>query len=97
MNKLLARDVFDLYADPDLRVLGYARDGCTALIRMFEFFLYVCPIDVRDLPEAHRQHGFDNLDFYFPMRGGVVDEKGWAEVEPPDHPAFHIQTGQFNE
>ena len=96
-RKLVTRDVFDIYADADRRALGYVKDGCTALDRVSKFFVHVYPIDVRDLPKARRQYGFDNLDFDFSVGGRSVDARCWVKVDLPDYPIFLISTGQYNE
>ena len=94
-GKLLVRDVFDIYMDTDRRALGYVKDDCTALDRMYTVFVHVYPTAVHDLPKARRQHGFDNLDFYFQRAGSWAGEQCLARVELPDYPIARIRTGQY--
>ena len=96
-GKLLAREVFDIYRYTDRRALGYVKDDCTALDRRSNVFVHVYPTDVHDLPKARRQHGFDNLDFYFlRVRRSWAGEQCWTRVELPDYPIARIRTGQYN-
>ncbi len=94
-GKRLVREVFDIYADPARRALGYAKEGCTALDRKARFFVHVHPVDVHDLPKARRPHGFDTLNFIFLNNGAWTDGKCWTKVKLPAYPISWINTGQY--
>ena len=94
-KQLVARSGFDIYADPVRRVLGYAKEGCTALDRVVRFFVHVYPVDVHDLRKARRVHGFDALNFALLKKGVWTGEKCWAKVDLPAYPIAGINTGQF--
>ncbi len=90
----LARSVFDLYATDG--ALVYAKEQCGQSDIADLFFLHILPEGVDDLPESRRQHGFDNLDFDFLLRGAAFDGKCAARVPLPDYPIASIRTGQFS-
>ena len=95
-GELVQQAEFDLYSYPHDRLLGYARDQCTADDVRAKFFLHIVPVEVADLPATRRQYGFDNLDFYFKtawehQRMGQC----WVTVVLPDYPISRIRTGQF--
>ena len=58
--------------------------------------LHVVPVDGDDLPEARREHGFDNRDFTFATRGARVDGDCVAAVPLPRYPIASIRTGQYD-
>ncbi len=94
-GKLVSRAVFDIYADPARRALGYVKEGCTALDRMTKFFVHVYPVDVDDVGAARRRYGFDNLNFVFLMKGAWTDTRCWTKIELPAYPIARVHTGQF--
>ena len=94
-GKLVSRAVFDIYADPARRALGYVKEGCTALDRMTKFFVHVYPVDVDDVGAARRRYGFDNLNFVFLMKGAWTDTRCWTKLELPAYPIARVHTGQF--
>ncbi len=96
-GKRLVREVFDIYADPARRALGYAKEGCTALDRVAKFFVHVHPVDVHDLPKARRRYGFDSPTFRLMKKGAWTDGKCWTKVELPAYPISWINTGQFHQ
>ena len=55
--------VFDLYRLGN--DLIYTKAPCAAADRAATFFLHIEPVRREDLPEIHRQRGWDNLDFKF--------------------------------
>ena len=59
------------------------------------FHLHVTPADPDDLPGHRGELGFDNLDFEFWERGGVVDGRCVAVAALPDYPVASVRTGQF--
>ena len=89
-----ARSEFDLYLDGDN--LYYVKDPCTAEDTQARFFLHVVPEDANDLPDIRKQHGFDNLDFDFDVRGVLFDGKCAAAVPLPQYTIARIVTGQFD-
>ena len=97
-GRLVQQAEFDVYSYPHDRLLGYARDGCTAADVEAQFFLHIVPVEVADLPAARRQYGFDNLDFHFnaySVSGHREKGQCWASVVLPDYPISRIRTGQF--
>ena len=89
----LARSVFDLYLGDG--ALVYVKEPCGQADTETRFFLHLVPDRVDDLPEEHRRHGFDNLDFDFFLRGGHFDGKCLARVPLPGYAIASIRTGQF--
>lgn len=69
----------------------YVDNSCSGLGE--RFFLHVFPVDSDDLPENHKQNGFDNLDFDISQaRLGFT----CAAARPlPDYPVASIRTGQY--
>ena len=89
----LARGAFNLHLlDGDL---VYVKDACEQADTEARFFLHVVPGRVSDLPEARREHGFDNLDFRFFLNGAWFDGQCAARVALPDYPIASVRTGQF--
>ena len=89
----LARSAFDLYAADGSLV--YVKEQCDQADIAHRFFLHIFPERTDDLPEGRREHGFDNLDFDFFLRGALFDGKCTASVPLPDYAAASIRTGQF--
>ena len=59
------------------------------------FFLHFIPVDVDDLPDHRKRHGFDNLDFRFNNYKLPLTERPIAVHELPDYAIAGIRTGQF--
>ncbi len=59
------------------------------------FFLHFIPVDVDDLPDHRKRHGFDNLDFRFNDYALPLTERPIAVRELPDYAIAGIRTGQF--
>ena len=59
------------------------------------FFLHLDPVDVGDLPDHRRRHGFDNLDFRFGEFALPLTERPVAVRELPDYAIARIRTGQY--
>ena len=87
------RSDFDVYLSG--RRLIYINDRCSADSLDKPFFLGVFPLDNRDLPEARRPHGFDNLDFDFANYGFSDGERCFALRDLPEYPIKRIHTGQL--
>ena len=90
----LARGEFDVYGEG--RTLTYVRDGCTDEEAAAPFFLHVYPEDAGDLPDARREHGFDNLDPVLTRNVGRVGGSCVAIVDLPGYPIARIRTGQHD-
>ena len=59
------------------------------------FFLHFIPVDVDDLPDHRKRHGFDNLDFRFNDYALPLTERPIAVRELPGYAIAGIRTGQF--
>ena len=90
----IARSEFDLYIDGGK--LYYVKEPCAIEDTQVGFFLHVVPADLDDLPGYRKQHGFDNLDFGFDVRGVLFDGKCVASVDLPQYAIARITTGQFD-
>ena len=92
---LVARSDFDLYLKDG--ALHYVKDPCDPADIEARFFLHITPSDENDLPSARVQHGFDNIDFLFETRGGLLDGRCVASVNLPPYDIDKIRTGQFTD
>ena len=90
----LARGEFAIYGEG--RTLTYVRDGCTDEEAARPFFLHLYAEDDGDLPDARREHGFDNLDPVLTRNVGRVGGSCVAIVDLPDYPIARIRTGQHD-
>ncbi len=93
-NEPAARSEFDLYIHGGK--LYYVKEPCAAEDTQAGFFLHVVPADLDDILDFRREHGFDNLDFGFDVRGVVFDGKCAAAVSLPQYGIARIVTGQFD-
>ena len=93
-GKPLERSNFDVYLKENR--LYYLKEPCPPIDTQAPFFLHVVPIDLYDLPDDRRGHGFDNLDFGFGHRGVMFDGKCLAIVRLPHYDAANVRTGQFD-
>ncbi len=75
--------------------LTYVKEPCARADTEAMFFLHLYPVDVNDLPDHRKQHGFDNLDFRFDMRGVILDGRCMATVALPEYDIDRISTGQY--
>ena len=94
-NDPATRSKFDLYLDGGK--LYYVKEPCGDEDAVAPFFLHVYPTNENDLPGDRRQHGFDNLDFGFDVRGVVFDGKCAAAAPLPKYGIARIVTGQFDD
>ena len=92
-NQPALRSDFDVYLVEN--TLVYVKEPCTPSDTEAQFFLALYPVDVNDLPDYRRQHGFDNLDFAFHLFGGVFDGRCAAKVALPQYAIATISTGQY--
>ena len=90
-----AQSVFDVYGG-DGRLI-YVKEPCVLGDVAARFFLHVTPVDVKDLPEERKEHGFDNLDFDFSSHGIVAEGRCIAARDLPGYDIDSISTGQFAE
>ena len=87
------RSDFDVYLVENNLI--YTKEDCSDADVAPKFFLALYPVDVNDLPDQRRQHGFDNLDFDFYWFGGVFGGRCTATVALPEYAIARIVTGQF--
>ena len=89
----LAREPFEVYRDGGRLV--YARESCAAADVEARFILHVRPSDPGDLPEHRREHGFDDLDFWFREgdHGFVEGGRCGAARELPSYRIASIRAG----
>ena len=91
----LASSEFDIWLEGS--ALVYVKDECAEEDTAAQFFLHVHPVDAADLPEARREHGFDNRDFLLWQRGGRdAGGRCVAMTALPDYPIASIRTGQYD-
>ena len=89
----LIRSDFDVYFSENK--LTYVKEPCASADTEAMFFLALYPADADDLPSRRRQHGFNNLGFYFYGRGLIFDGKCMARISLPEYAIARISTGQF--
>ena len=92
----IIRADFDVYLNGN--TLIYAGDDCSNLRTepKVPFFLAVYPLGEDNLSVRRRQHGFDNLDFYFPQRVAQRNERCIVIAPPlPEYDIARIHTGQY--
>ena len=78
------------------RKLTYRKKPCAAADTQAMFVLHAIPLDPADLPAHRRPYGFDLLDFYFHVRGGIrLDDQCVASVQLPDYAISRIRIGQW--
>ena len=94
-GRLLASAEYDIYlADGEL---AYVNDSCDPLETERPFELNAHPERADDLPEEHRERGFERRFFYFWRNGAFVDGGCAAFFPLPDYPVAAIRTGQSAE
>ena len=78
--------------------LIYVRNPCSPEDVEPEFFLHVDPVDMNDLPNHRKQHGFDGFNFVFRnhllIEGGVCVAR--RELRDFAYAIAAVRTGQFN-
>ncbi len=87
------RSDWDVYLSEN--TLVYVSEPCARADTEATFFLHLYPVAVNDLPDDRRQHGFDNLDFYFDQRGMIFDGICMATAALPEYDIDRIETGQY--
>ena len=92
------RSIFDVHLSEN--ALIFVKEPCSAEDVQDWFFLHVDPVDVSDLPEHRKRHGFDGLDFRFNNRDGSWFRSAKRCVvlrALPDYDFVGIRTGQYND
>ena len=87
------RSTFDMYLSDN--TLTYVKEPCAPADTEAWFFLALYPVDVNDLPDHRKQHGFDNLDFHFDQRGVILDGRCMAAAALPEYDIARVSTGQY--
>ena len=78
-------------------VVAYTKAPCAWADGEARFFLHAFPERDEALPEERRVAGFENLDFDFDARGGVMfDGKCLVERSLPGYPLRALRSGQFS-
>ena len=92
---LIRSDFFDVYRNGNSLI--YVKKGyCGNDDTHARFFLTAVPVNESDLPGEFRQHGFQNLDFYFYDNGiRQSDGRCVAIAHLPDYDIARISTGQY--
>ena len=90
-------DAFAVFLDQDdaggYRLL-YAKENCAPAEYATPLTLHIYPVNLADLPERHRDNGFDNRDFSLGQYGGRPGGECLAVVPLPEYPIAAIHTGQ---
>ena len=87
------RSDFNIYLHED--TLIYFKEPCARADTEARFFLHLYPVEVNDLPDHRRGHGFDNLDFDFIRLGVIFDGRCLAKVPLLEYDIASISTGQY--
>ena len=87
------RSHFDVYLNGD--TLSYVKAPCAVGDTEARFFLDLIPADEKDLPDHHKQLGYDNETFQFEEKGIHFDEKCIAMTALPEYDIDYIRTGQY--
>ena len=91
-----ALSVYSVWIDEPY--ISYTKEPCGEADTTALFFLHVVAVDVNDLPDTRKEHGFDNLDFVFEPETGSMrfDGKCMATRLLPEYPIDSIRTGQYD-
>ena len=97
-GRLLARAAhraaYDVYlADGEL---AYLNESCDPLETEQPFHLNAHPERVSDLPEEHRERGYERFHFEFLSNGAFADGGCAAFFPLPDYPVAGVWTGQYD-
>ena len=91
----IARSEWDVHLFDD--GLTYVKEPCVPHDIENIFFLHVVPEDESGLPQRPSNRGFDNLDFYFGIRGAMFDGLCMVSADLPIYDIARIRTGQFSD
>ena len=90
-------EAFTVFLDRDAaggyRLL-YAKSDCAQGEDAIPITLHIYPVNRADLPERHRDAGFDNRDFSLGQYGGRPGGECLAAYPLPDYPIVALYTGQ---
>ncbi len=79
------------------REVAYLKTPCGKDDAAARFFAHVVPVDAGVLPVSRRRLAFDNWDFHFRERGGVLfDGKCVVRLRLPDYETAKVRTGQYD-
>ena len=93
-DERVARADWDVYRTG--RKLTYHKQPCAPADVETIFLLQVSPNDPADLPADRRPSGFDHLDFYFHMHGGIrLDDQCVVTAQLPDYPISRLYIGRW--
>ena len=92
-DDLIIRSDFDAHLSGS--ALLYVKDYCREDDAGPPFFLALFPVDESALPVERKQHGFDNLDFYFYNQAVQYYGRCIAITPLPDYDIARIYTGQY--
>ena len=93
-DEQVGRAGWDVYRNG--RKLTFRKQPCAPDDGQTNFVLQVSPNDPADLPADRQQHGFDHLDFYFHMHGGIrLDDQCVVTAQLPDYPIGRIYIGRW--
>ena len=99
LGNLLTQSNFEVYRKGN--ALNYLKSPCTEEDTAARFLLHVFPMNLADLPEDRRRHGFENLDFTFSRHGAHFAAGAalacTARVSLPTYDMEKISTGQFDQ
>ena len=90
-----ARSVFDVYLQDG--ALSYLKAPCSERDYGTEFYRYVHPVDLDDLPARFRREGFHPTRYGLSLRerGAVFDGVCLMTLRLPTYPIAAVQTGQW--
>ena len=86
-------DGYAVYLDRGRAV--YVKDGCVEDDTLPSFMLHVVPVNVDELSEERREHGFENLDFTFADFGWIQDGRCVAVRSLPRYDIALLVAGQY--
>lgn len=79
------------------REIAFLKAPCGRGDSAARFFVHVVPVDSDVLPVSRRRLKFDNWDFHFSARGGVLfDGRCFVRVRLPDYDIANVRTGQYD-
>ena len=89
------RSDFDVHLVEDRLV--YVKEQCVRADVDGWFFVEVVPASPDALPDDHKPHGFENLDFSFERHGARLGEACWAALPLPGYEIGALRTGRYVE
>ena len=89
----MIRSRYDVYRNEE--TLAYVKDPCVPADTEEYFFLYITPVDMKNLTDQGRSYGFNFKNFGFGWHGAILGTKCIATVTLPGYAIARIRTGQF--